>query len=84
MLAIPLPKGQGINKAKTLYERSLIIEGAKLFNLMPREIREHGGSLDTLKTKIDNFLAKIPDQPQGNKYIIPATFRTMAPNKMAK
>ena len=48
---------------KELYERSFIVRGPKLFNKIPREIREFQGNLATFKDKLDNFLSTIADEP---------------------
>ena len=45
-------------------EASLPIKGAKLFNLLPAEIRNiEGTTVDTFKANLDQFLTLIPDQP---------------------
>ena len=51
-------------KYKTLQKRSLKIEGAKIFNSIPEEIRLFTGKLDLFKSKLDTYLEKLPDQPQ--------------------
>ena len=53
-----------LERYKTLKKRSLKIEGAKIFNSIPEEIRLFAGKLDHFKTKLDNYLEKLPDQPQ--------------------
>ena len=49
---------------KTLQKRSLKVEGAKIFNYIPQDIRLFTGKLDQFKSKIDTYLEKLPDQPQ--------------------
>ena len=48
-------------------EASLAVKGARLFNLLPRYIRDTAvpvsKSVIPFKTKLDNFLSSIPDQP---------------------
>ena len=47
----------------SLVEASFPIRGPRLFNVLPMEIRNCNGSVETFKSKLDKFLAKIPDQP---------------------
>ena len=45
-------------------ESSLQVKGAKLFNLIPRELRDTlTGTTDQFKVKLDAWLSTIPDQP---------------------
>ena len=45
-------------------ESSLGVKGAKIFNLLPAELRNTGNNtVDIFKKKLDIFLANIPDQP---------------------
>ena len=45
-------------------ESSLGIKGARIFNLLPVELRNiDSHSVDIFKTKLDIFLKSIPDQP---------------------
>ena len=45
-------------------EASLTVHGAKLFNLVPREIRDIStGTVDMFKGRLDAWLESIPDQP---------------------
>ncbi len=49
---------------KNAREASLPVKGAKLFNLLPREIRDITATkVNTFKSKLDIFLRSIPDQP---------------------
>ena len=50
---------------KTLNEGALSVEGPKLFNSLPRSIRNFDGPVDRFKNLLDNFLHNIPDQPCG-------------------
>ena len=50
-----------IRRAK---ESSLAVRGATIFNLLPRELRNiTSNKVQSFKTKLDKFLATIPDQP---------------------
>ena len=52
---------------QTLKEKSFKINGPKLFNCLPKSIRDTKDcSVDEFKFKLDNFLKKIPDQPKTN------------------
>ena len=45
-------------------EASLKVKGARLFNLLPKEIRNLSGvSIDSFKSQLDSWLTQIPDQP---------------------
>ena len=45
-------------------ESSLSVKGARLFNLLPRDLRDtYTGSVEQFKTKLDGWLALVPDQP---------------------
>ena len=49
---------------KKARESSLQVKGAQLFNLIPRELRDIStGSPEMFKTKLDEWLSTIPDQP---------------------
>ena len=54
-------------------ESSLAVKGARAFNLLPKEVRDItlpvSKSVVPFKTKLDNFLSSIPDQPtvQGRR-----------------
>ena len=46
-------------------EQSFSIQGPKLFNLLPKHLRDlKGVSLDIFKKGLDSFLSQIPDEPQ--------------------
>ena len=50
-------------KIQTLRERSIYIAGARIFNAMPRVIREFKGEFNQFKIIVDKYLATIPDCP---------------------
>lgn len=64
----PLPTNAP-GKICSLREQSLRIHGAKLFNVLPRSIRDLA-NVDVLvfKKKLDGFLGTIPDEPQCHGY----------------
>ena len=55
------------NRARTavlsIKEGSVMVRGPKLFNSIPKEIRNMKTELDKFKTALDRFLCSIPDQP---------------------
>ena len=59
-------------RIRTLKEESFAVKGPKLFNNIPNEIRDEclGISLDTFKSRLDKFLATVPDKPKlpGRQY----------------
>ena len=54
---------------KTLQKRSLKVEGAKIVNSIPQDIRLFTGKLDQFKSKLDAYLETLPDQPQTESLI---------------
>ena len=45
-------------------ETSLGVKGARLFNLLPLELRNlNCKNVDTFKKNLDDFLTEVPDQP---------------------
>ena len=63
---------------KRARESSLQVRGAKLFNCIPREIRDtFTGTPDQFKAKLDSWLSTIPDQPT-----VPGRQRAAASNSL--
>ena len=59
-------------------ESSLQVRGAKLFNIIPRELRDTmTGTSDQFKHKLDEWLSTIPDQPT-----VPGRHRAAASNSL--
>ena len=51
-------------KVKQARERSLGVHGARLFNILPVNLRnENSGDFALFKNNLDIFLVTIPDQP---------------------
>ena len=49
---------------KNARENSLMVKGARMFNLLPAQIRNiSADKVQIFKTKLDEFLSNIPDQP---------------------
>ena len=56
-------------KARKLREASFQVSGPRLFNIMPKDIREMTGcSIDQFKEKLDMFLCQVPDVPRVGSY----------------
>ena len=58
---------------RTLKENSFSVNGPRLFNMMPRGLRDHVTSLCSFKRKLDNFLATVVDDPMvvgGNSLLV--------------
>ena len=59
-------------------EASLSVQGAKLFNLLPRHLRDmNTGTTDHFKAELDSWLENVPDQPT-----IPGRQRSAATNSL--
>ena len=57
-------------KIQNLRENSLSIKGSKLFNCLPKEIRNTANCpVDIFKRCLDKYLATIPDQPAVPQYV---------------
>ena len=58
-------------KVSRLRENSFQVKGPQLFNSLPKEIRDKSKcSLTDFKELLDNYLSRIPDEPNipGNEY----------------
>ena len=61
---IPPLKRDASQRIQSLRESSLSVHGARLFNSLPRCLRDMSGqSIDVFKRNLDNFLRLIPDEP---------------------
>ena len=58
----PLIRGS-MQRIQTCKDNSFFGKGPKLFNCIPRNIREYKGKLDSFKRQLDKFLQTVPDQP---------------------
>ena len=66
-------KPGGRQAVQTSIEQSFLINGVRLFNCIPRKLREMKLELKDFKSKIDNYLIMIPDNPRMGKLIMPST-----------
>ena len=65
-----LPKlhGRAKSSAKTLYDASFAVTGAKLWNLLPKDVNTVSDDLDAFKVRLGNFLKTFPDHPPVTSY----------------
>ena len=64
-----MPKNIPTN-VKRAREASLSVRGAKIFNMLPKSLRNFSSDkVDGFKSKLDSFLKTVPDQPtiQGRR-----------------
>jgi hypothetical protein len=61
-LAIP-PLTGTVMVIRSLKEAAFQTEGPRLFNSLPRDLRNISGSLLTFKSHLDSYLETVPDQP---------------------
>ena len=66
---IPKLISRKISSTRTLQKSSLKIEGVKIFNALPNEIKTFKGTKDQFKVVLDKFLEEIPDQPRTESLI---------------
>ena len=55
---------------RLLLEHSFTVNGARVFNSLPKEIRGYDGPLNDFKAKIDAYLVGIHDRPYLPQYYI--------------
>ena len=68
-LKVEIPKLSGsVGSIRSIRERTINVAGAKMFNSMPKLIREYTGDLKGFKVLLDLYLAEIPDCPIINGY----------------
>ena len=64
LVAVPPMATQSASAVKKARESSLQVKGARLFNLVPKDIRDMKGvTVDTFKAGLDAWLSSVPDQP---------------------
>ena len=57
------PRASIPGRIQTLKEDSFMVHGPRLFNEIPKDLREFAGSPDTFKAKLDSYLGTVPDKP---------------------
>ena len=63
-----IPPIQGNSKVKSLREQSFKVHGGRLFNSIPKNIRNMSGNLEDFKELLDKYLQTIPDEPKVESY----------------
>ena len=52
------------SRLQSIHEGSFVVHGSKLFNCLPKAIRNMSGcSINIFKNKLDSFLQEVPDEP---------------------
>ena len=72
-IKIPSLKKNGRQAIQTLREQSFQINGARLFNSLPKKIRNISKDQEVFKASLDEFLSSVPDQPRMGSLIPAAT-----------
>ena len=66
---ISIPELKGSQRVKTLRENSFQVKGARIFNSLPKSLRNLKQiSVDEFKFKLDKYLETIPDEPSLPNY----------------
>lgn len=61
---VPPIVSEAASPVKKAKESSIQVKGARLYNLLPKDLRDlQGVTVDTFKTSLDSWLSQIPDQP---------------------
>ena len=69
LCVIPSISRAASTRVTSLREGSLCVNGAQLFNMLPKRIRNMTGvELPEFKKELDAFLATVPDEPQSPGY----------------
>ena len=64
LVEVPPYKKNAPAAVRKAREASLSVKGARLFNVLPRDLRDtNTGTVDQFKARLDDWLATIPDQP---------------------
>ena len=65
---IPSLRNRSAVRFQSLREGSLSVAGPRLFNVLPKDLREGEFTLETFKRQLDVFLGTIPDRPPLQHY----------------
>ena len=60
---IPPVVSSATGRIKSLADQSFAVRGPKIFNELPKKLRDTELSLDTFKGRLDRFLTHVPDKP---------------------
>ena len=61
---VPKLARNGKRAIQTLREQGFQVNGARLFNSLPKELRNMKGNQEDFKEELDKFLCTIPHQPR--------------------
>ena len=50
-------------------ERSFVVHGLKLLNVIPEDFRKYAGEAEGFHSKLDKFLATVPNKPALFHYV---------------
>ena len=78
LVIVPNYSAGAPSAVKRAKEASLAVQGAQLFNIIPRHLRDiKTGTVDQFKTELDSWLTTLPDQPT-----IPGRLRAAQTNSL--
>ena len=62
---VDIPRSTYIHSAiaRNMRDQSLVVHGGRIYNLLPRKIRDFSGPKEGFKVLLDTYLKEIPDQP---------------------
>ena len=63
---IPRRITSATDRIQSCKDNNFFVNGPRLFNCLPRDIRECRENQDIFKRRLDNFLRNVPDQPSGH------------------
>ena len=75
---VPKLVQNGRQAMQTLREQGFQVNGVRLFNCLPKSLRNMKTNQDDFKIELDKFLSKIPDQPRIGGLVPEATCRLTA------
>ena len=71
-------------RTRTLLANSLSYEGPRIFNVLPREVRDMSGCpVETFKAGLDKFLWTVPDEPPVPGYTTECRTSNTLPDQVA-
>ncbi len=80
MCGIPTTSNNVPTRLQSLREGTISYHGARLFNVLPAQLRNmKGSSLAKFKEKLDDYLKTVPDEPQCCGY---TSYRRAASNSL--
>ena len=62
-----IPRTKGSLAVRTLRDGSFTVRAGRLFNSLPRYLRDHSGekaTMNSFKSQLDQFLELVPDRPR--------------------